>query len=209
MSHLHIPDGILPTIIWLPAWILSFLIIFLLIKKKGEKNIAEKVPLTALASAIMLLAMSIPLGILPFHLSLASFIAILLGPGLAYLAVFSVNFFLALLGHGGISLVALNSLIVGSEVLISSFLFRRGLKKLKLFPRTFFSVALALFFSVSFMLLIILIGLPSKGNLPFHLSPGQTSMLLFFIITGVLIEATASSFILTYLEKVRPDLLSK
>lgn len=209
MSHLHIPDGILSPFIWLPAWLLTFTIIFVIIKNKNQDDLRRKIPFTAISAAIMLLAMSVPLGFLPIHLSLASLVGILLGPAMGFMAVFSVNLILALAGHGGISIVGLNTLIIGSEIFISSFFFRKVLKKVPVLPRTFISVSLALLLSVSLMLLLVIKNLSADGHLPFHLEPGQWSLLFAIITSGVFIEALASAFIVRYFEKTRPDMISR
>lgn len=209
MSHLHIPDGILSPFVWLPAWLLTLLIIFLVIKKNGQENLSGKIPFTAISAAIMLLAMSIPLGFLPIHLSLASLAGILLGPAMGFMAVFSVNLILALAGHGGISIVGLNSLIIGSELFISSFLYRKVFNNFQVFSRTFISVSIALLGSVSLMLLILVRNMSADDHLPFHLEAGQWGLLFIIIISGIIIEALASAFIVRYFEKTRPDLISK
>jgi|GEM_PF-5793417 len=74
--------------------------------------------------AAMLCAMSIPLGIIPFHLSLAVLTGILIGPWLGFSAVFVIVFFLALLGHGGLTVVGINALVVGSEAIFGYYFFK-------------------------------------------------------------------------------------
>lgn len=209
MSHLHIPDGVLSPLVWVPGYIITFILMFFLTRKMNNEEIRKKMPFTGIAAAIMLLAMSIPLGIIPVHLSLASLISILLGPGLGFLAVFSVNLILALIGHGGITLVGVNTLIIGTEVLISSFLFRRILSKMGMFSRTFISVSLALAVSVSAMISVFFIALGSSEKLPFHLHSGEAGLLIGFIIIGIFLEALATAFIVKYFQKVRPDIISK
>lgn len=209
MSHLHIPDGVLSPLVWISGYIITFTIMFYLTRKMDKEGIRKKIPFTGIAAAIMLLAMSIPLGFLPAHLSLASLVSILLGPSLGFLAVFSVNLILALVGHGGITLVGLNTLIIGGEVLISSFLFRKVLYKIGMFSRTFISVAVALGVSISSMILVFFLALGSSDGMPFHLHSGQASLLIGIIILGIFIESMATSFIIKYFEKVRPDIISK
>ncbi len=209
MSHLHIPDGVLSPFIWVSGYILTFIILFYLTKQMDLEEIKKKIPFTGIAAAIMLLAMSIPLGILPLHLSLASLVSILLGPSLGFLAVFSVNLILALVGHGGITIIGLNTLIIGSEVLISSFLFRKVLYKIGIFARTFISVGLALTASVSTMILLFITALGTSGEMPFHLHSGEASVLISIVLIGIFIESVATAFIIRYFQKVRPDIISE
>jgi cobalt/nickel transport system permease protein len=73
-------------------------------------------------AAVSLVAMNIPLG-LPLHLNLAALAGIILGPVLGFLAVFIVNLFNALVSHGGLTMLGINALLVGSEALVAGGLF--------------------------------------------------------------------------------------
>lgn len=220
MSHLHIPDGILTPFIWIPGYFITFVVIYLILRRSDSDSLRQKIPFTGIAAALMLIAMSIPLGIIPVHLSLASLTAILLGPGLGFLAVFSVNLILALIGHGGITLVGINTLIIGTEVLISSLLFRKILKKMAVTSRTFISVSAALLISVTLMIVIFMTAFGTAGELPFHVHDDhheeshhgiseELGFLSLIVLSGILTEATATSLIIRYFNKVRPDMISK
>ncbi len=220
MSHLHIPDGVLSPFIWVPGYILTFGIIYFILRKSEGDSLRQKIPFTGIAAALMLLAMSIPLGIIPVHLSLASLTGILLGPGLGFLAVFSVNLILALIGHGGITLIGINTLVIGTEVLLSSFLFRKILTKMGIMSRTFISVSISLVVSVTIMILIFMAAFGTAGELPFHIhndhhgediheSVQGIGILFLIVFSGIFIESTATSFIVSYFSKVRPDMISK
>ena len=128
MSHIHIPDGIIPNLWWIAGYILTAVMIFILIKKIGNQDMGKKVPLAGMSAAIMLVGMSIPLGFIPLHFSLAVLVGILVGPSIGFIVVFTVNIILALFGHGGITIVGINTLIIGSEVIIGYYLFH-GLAK--------------------------------------------------------------------------------
>ncbi len=128
MSHIHIPDGIIPNLWWIAGYILTALMLFILIKKVDTRDIGKKVPLAGMAAAIMLVGMSIPLGFIPLHFSLAVLVGILVGPSIGFIVVFTVNLILALFGHGGITIVGLNTLIIGSEVIIGYYLFQALVK---------------------------------------------------------------------------------
>ena len=72
----------------------------------------DRLTLLASMAALMLATMAVPLGPLG-HLNLAAVVGILLGPSSGFIAAAIVNAILALLGHGGLSTVGLNSLILG------------------------------------------------------------------------------------------------
>jgi ABC-type Co2+ transport system permease subunit len=71
----------------------------------------------------MLAAMALPLGPFGYHASLAPAVGIVLGGGLAFLAACVVNGALALLGHGGFTVVGWNALITGTAAAVSAFVY--------------------------------------------------------------------------------------
>jgi cobalt/nickel transport system permease protein len=62
----------------------------------------------------MLAAMAIPLGPLEVHVTLAGPVGVLLGGAGAFQVVFVVSVILALMGHGGLTVVGLNALVLGA-----------------------------------------------------------------------------------------------
>ncbi|KUO51727.1 MAG: hypothetical protein APF76_15185 [Desulfitibacter sp. BRH_c19] len=155
MSHIHIPDGILPTVIWVTSYLITLVIIFVLCKKMDGEDVRRKVPIAGVMAAIMLIAMSIPLGFIPLHFSLAVLCGILIGPGLGFIVVFVISMMLAFFGHGGITVVGLNTLIIGSEVLIGAYMFRVLLKHQRIVPRVVLATVIALLVSVSLMVAVV------------------------------------------------------
>lgn len=131
MSHLHIPDGILPFYWPLLGFIVSGLIIAIVLYRLRSRDINKLVPRLGIVSAFVLVVMSVPLGFIPYHLNLTVLAGIILGPGLGFISVFMVNLLLGFIGHGGITMVGLNSLAVGSEVLVGYYLFRQLIRYIK------------------------------------------------------------------------------
>ena len=162
MSHLHIPDGILSPVWWVPGYILTAIILVILVKTTKKEDLQRKMPLAGVGAALMLLGMSVPLGIVPLHLSLAVMIGLIVGPTLGFLVVFVVNIILALFGHGGITVVGLNTLVIGSEVLIGYFLFSQLRQRLSLGKSAGVAAVIAILISLSMMVAIvgINVGLP-------------------------------------------------
>lgn len=120
MSHLHLPDGILPW--WLWAGGLAITIGLLLPALRKLETRRRMLPAVAVMAAVALVAMNIPLG-LPLHLNLAALAGIVLGPIFGFLAVFVVNLFNMLVSHGGVTMLGINTILVGSEALIAGGLF--------------------------------------------------------------------------------------
>lgn len=120
MSHLHLPDGTLPWWLWVSGLLIMMALLpFVLTKLQKQKRL---LPGVAVMAAVALVAMNIPLG-LPIHINLAALAGIVLGPLLGFLAVFVVNLFSALVGHGGITMLGVNTLLVGSEALVAGLVF--------------------------------------------------------------------------------------
>lgn len=137
MSHIHVPDGIIALWLWILGYILVgiyFLVVYFRFKQSENH---KKLAIVGVVAALMLLTMSIPVPfIIPYHVNLSSLAGILLGPLYAGLAIFSVNLILALVGHGGITVVGLNSIILLIEAAIA-YLIYRNLLKLKSFSNLF------------------------------------------------------------------------
>lgn len=120
MSHLHLPDGVLPWWLWSGGLAVTGILVFIALKRLEARR--RLLPTVAVMAAVSLVAMNIPLG-LPLHVNLAALAGIILGPVLGFLAVFIVNLFNALVSHGGLTMLGVNALLVGSEALVAGGLF--------------------------------------------------------------------------------------
>lgn len=123
MSHLHLPDGALPWWLWVSGVVLSALLLWI-ISRRHRDDRSDRLALVGALSALMLAAMALPLGPLGYHLSLAPLVGMLLGGGLAFVSACVVNAILALLGHGGFTVVGVNSLITGLAAALGSRTYR-------------------------------------------------------------------------------------
>lgn len=152
MTHLHLPDGVIP---W-PWLALGFALTAVLLALSGRRiprqDLAARVPAAAVVAALMVLGMSVPLGFIPFHTNLTVLAGILLGPALGFVAAVAVNVILALMGHGGITVVGINSLITGFEVAAGALLFAALRRRLS--PVASAAVATAATLVVSFALIV-------------------------------------------------------
>ncbi len=130
MSHLHIPDGVLPVWLWSSAWVLTLLAVGAAGLIAERADVRRRVPLLAVVSALMLVAMSSEIVPLAYHVNLTVIGGVLLGPVLSIIAAFIVEVVLALLGHGGVTVLGLNTVIIAAEMLIGWALFRGGVRLL-------------------------------------------------------------------------------
>ena len=71
----------------------------------------------------MLVGMSSEIVPIAYHINLTVVAGILLGPWLSIIAALIVNTMLALVGHGGVTVIGLNTLIIAVEMIVGWFLF--------------------------------------------------------------------------------------
>ncbi|HCG99387.1 MAG: hypothetical protein A2074_00245 [Candidatus Aquicultor primus] len=226
MSHIHLPDGVIPVFWWIIGYLLTAAILGLAISRTKSTEARRKVPLLGIIAAVMLVGQSIPLGFIPFHLGLAVLAGIILGPWLGFMAAFISNMFLALIGHGGITVVGLNTVVVGSEVIIGYLLynmFRRATVR-PVLP-VILATALTLIITIAFMVGVVAI---SQVNPAMILmgedagaikdsvvvdSPVAISLRRFVAIIvpiaaiGIAIEAFATGLIVRFILGVRPEIV--
>src|SRR5262245_44408443 len=113
MSHLHIPDGVLPPWLWLGGFVAAMLVLVASVYA-ARASTPQQLAYRAALGALMLAVMSVPLGPLGYHLSMVGVLGVLLGPAAAFQVCVIVSGTLALFGHGGLTVIGLNSLVLGA-----------------------------------------------------------------------------------------------
>lgn len=213
MAHIHLEDGSF-TIFWVAAWwLLAILVIGLCIfyLRKFKKADNRLITLAGLctAAAFALFQINIPIagGV---HMNLTPLIGILTGPAIGSIIVLIVNIFSAAIGHGGWGLIGANCLVNITEVVTAYFLFKwLGRLKFDTFSRAGIATLLGLFVGNIAMIAIIMISGVQGVN--------QTAWDIFWglsIIAGInmivaVIEAVVTGYIVSYIERVRPDILGE
>lgn len=219
MTHMHIPDGILPVWLWLLGFGVMILAIAFSLHRVRRDDLRKKIPLLGAVSAVMLVSMSLEILPLAYHVNLSVVAGILLGPALGLLAACVTNLMLALMGHGGVTVIGLNTLLIGTEALIGHTLFfllyrRKGRVLWPAVISTFCTLALST---------MVLIGIVAVAHVdPALLHEGdphgmhrqeQLSLARFAAITislgvlGWILESIISGTIIRFIDQVRPDLL--
>jgi cobalt/nickel transport system permease protein len=124
VSHIHIPDGVLP--VWLVAagWAAALVLVWYAARRARAVEVRRKVPLLGVVAALVLVAMSTEVVPLAYHVNLTVVAGVLLGPWLGAIAAFIVVVMLALLGHGGVTVIGLNTLMIATEMALGWGLFR-------------------------------------------------------------------------------------
>ena len=234
MSHIHLPDGVLPIWLWASGFIIAILIGFILFRFIKKEELTRRLPLLGMMAAAMVLGASVEIVPIAYHVNLTVISGILLGPSLIFLATFVVNVILALFGHGGITVIGLNTLTLSIEGIFGHLFFRLFWKIFKkLTPATFLATLLALCLSTFSMIGVVGLGVShyeelihqekEKGTFEFNLlkekhdqhgkERGEVNMRRFVAIVlplgflGWLLEGVVTTLIARYIHRLRPDLL--
>ena len=164
MSHIHIPDGVLP--LWLVAagWVMTLALLFLVARRLSGPAMGRKIPLLGVVAALMLVGMSTEFVPIAYHVNLSVLAGIIVGPAMGFLAAFIVILILALFGHGGITVVGLNTLIIGTECALGYFVFR-GLVRLLRRQKSVAIPAGASVIITLFVSTLLLIGVVALSNI--------------------------------------------
>ena len=159
MSHIHLPDGVLPVWLWVSGLIATILIGGFLFRSIKKEQGPRRLPLLGMMAAVMVLGASVEIVPIAYHINLTVISGILLGPSLIFLATLVVNVILALFGHGGITVLGLNTLTLSIEGILGYFLFRLFWKIFtRLTPAVFLATFLALLVSTFSMIGVVSLG---------------------------------------------------
>ena len=217
MTHLHIADGVLPWLLWAGGLlVMAALVAFVSYRHRHDR--ADRLTLLGALAALMLAAMAVPLGPIG-HLSFAPVVGILLGPGLGFLAAVVVNAILALLGHGGITVLGLNALVLGAATMAAQPLYRAA--RARFVPGTAAAVASVCAGVASVLALWVVLLLAGGSTDAAHAGhadaaahTGAVSATSRFValaspfwILGLAVEAIVSASVIGFLARVRPELL--
>lgn len=166
MTHLHIPDGVLPVWLWAAGWAVSLVALVIASRSSSDVSARRRVPLIAVVSAMMLVAMSSEIVPIAYHMNLTVIAGALLGPALSIIAAFIVEVALALLGHGGVTVLGLNTVIISSEMVIGWALVMAGIRVLglrRIHATAFGATILTLLLSTTLLVGIVAIGGPAAS----------------------------------------------
>jgi len=202
---LHLSDGLIPLWQSLIHWILAIITIMIYSFKisqseENEKRIVFTAILAAAAVATSSISIPSPFGV-PMHFFLTPLVAILLGPlsgvAVAFLCLI-VQFFL--LGFGGITTLGANTLTIGVALSFSTYIFYKLTlelnESLSVFSGTLMGIVIA---TLTQVVILMAAGVATLEMLMATLIP-------FYLFIGV-IEGVANVFIVSFIAKVKPELL--
>ncbi len=180
-------------------------------------DMKKKIPLLGTMSAAMLVAMSIEIPGILYHINLSVVTGILLGPALGFVAAFIANLILALMGHGGITVLGLNTILLGSEAVLGHMLFYALRKRVPVFWRAGLATVITLCAATLALVGIVAASDIHVGQLlhgdeesPVHgnVSVSMFSLLVFGLgMFGWIIEASITGAVIRFISQVKPDLL--
>lgn len=211
MSHLHIPDGILPPWFW-GAGLAVALLLLARASRLARDASPQRIAYQSALGALMLAAMAIPLGPFEYHLTLAGPMGVLLGGAGAFQVAFVVSVILAFMGHGGLTVVGLNALILGAAATLAHQTFV-AIPRLKPALALALATAVGQAFAGTLWLGIVAWAMrldaprPQGGEMA-HLAPIAAVGIPLWLI-GIVAESVVAFGIGRFLGRVRPELLGR
>lgn len=211
MSHLHIPDGVLPIWLWLGGLCVSLIVVALTSRAPAPQLLAYRGAL----GGLMLAAMSIPMGPLDYHLTLAGPVGVLLGPAGAFQVTFVVSVILAFVGHGGFTVIGLNALVLGIAAAAAYPVYRACARLTG--PGTAMAIATAAgqVVAAGLWLVVVVVALrvplPTVEHAHHAVSPERAGWLATLAVPlwmiGLMVESAVAYGIANFLARVNPRLL--
>jgi cobalt/nickel transport system permease protein len=207
VSHLHIPDGVLPLAVWAGGWAVAAVALVLAAQGGGRtpQRVAFRAAIGALALAAM--AVELPLGPFEYHLTLAGPIGILLGVAGGYQVLFIATAMLAFIGHGGFTVIGLNALVLGSGAATARGVFALCRRR---FPApASMAAGTAVGQAVAGLAWLGLVGVAIRAGSSAGAErlPTLAAFALPLWALGVTLETVVAHGIAAFLARVRPDLL--
>ena len=208
MSHLHLPDGVLP--LWI--WSGSLALVLVLLGVTGRAIDSRRVAYQGALAAMMLAAMAVPLGPLDFHLSLVGPVGVLLGAAAGFQVVFVVSLILAFIGHGGLTAVGLNTLVLGLASATASLVYGAIARRFSPAPALAMATAAGQIVSGLLWFGVVTLALrapqhpASLGAHPPRFEV-MSALLISLWMLGLLVESVVAFGVGRFLSRVHPGLL--
>ena len=212
---MHIPDGFVPPSISIAGYAISGGFTWYSLREiKRDRTPQANIPKSALFTAVFFIASLIhipaPPPLTSFHLVLNGMMGTLLGY-YAFLAIPIGLFFQAVMfQHGGLSTLGINAVIMGMPAIVAYYIFRcRSRIKNK---RQFWTKVLAFISGASAVLLsaILFASIAISTISPELDAAAETTAIYLSLgsyVIQALVEGTFTVMIVSFLEKVKPELL--
>jgi cobalt/nickel transport system permease protein len=218
MSHLHIPDGILPPVLWASGLAVTLAVLFWSARASrhgGPRQLAFQSSLGGIMLAIM--ALPVPITAFDYCMTLAGPVGVLLGAAAGFQVSFVVTLILALLGQGGFTVVGLNALVLGLGAMVARPIYLRAVPGLGPARAMALATALSQLLSsaVWAALLVLSVRLTPEvagehaiaDSLLRAWQGTGAAIVLPLLALAVAVESFLGYGLARFLDRVRPDLL--
>jgi len=218
MSHLHIPDGILPLALWAPGLALALAVLFATARASlgsGPRQLALQSALGGMMLALM--ALPVPITAFDYCMTLAGPVGVLLGSAAGYQVSFVVTLMLALLGQGGFTVVGLNAFVLGLGAMVARPLYERTVPALGPARAMALATALSQLLSSACWVGILLLSVRLTPGLAGEHVIAESllrawqrvgaAVVLPLLLVAVAVESFLGYGLARFLARVRPDLL--
>jgi len=223
MTHIMVPDGVFPPWLWIGGWVLAVICLGLALRAIRSSDTVRMLPLAATMAAVMTIAMSLPTDFLNYELHLTVLSGILLGPAYGLLATFVFMVLRMLVGDGAITMLGLNTIIVGIETVGGYYLFR-ALSRIWRSPRQVginAGIATVIALAIATLVFLAVVAI-SQADLTAVADPdllartgledpgllAYASVVLGLGAIGWIIEAVVVGAITAFIGAVRPSLIA-
>lgn len=212
MSHLHLPDGVLPLWLWLGGLVVALALLVRASRQARSAN-PQRIAWQGALGALMLAAMAIPLGPIEYHLTLAGPVGVLLGGTGAFQVAFIVSAILAFIGHGGLTTIGLNALFVGLAAGVARRLFTPLRARLGAATSLAIVTALGQMVAAAGWFFVVALALRPGPGVRFDSTAADARLapVLFvgipLVLAGIAAEALVAFGVGRFLARVRPELL--
>ncbi|KJS82658.1 MAG: cobalamin biosynthesis protein CbiM [Peptococcaceae bacterium BICA1-8] len=210
---MHVPDGILPGSVVIAGYAVTGMAAYISLKNINKKeNPREDIPKASILTAAFLVAslIHVPIPPVSVHLALNGIMGVLLGYYAFPAIIISLFFQAVLFGHGGLTTLGINSVILGLPAFISFFIYNNSKSfvkgnRFRLGLVGFVVGGLALGLSVLIFFLILVNFIPA--NIDVVAEKQAIYTLSIAHIPLVIIEGIFTAFLFIYLKKVQPRLM--
>jgi cobalt/nickel transport system permease protein len=219
LSHLHIPDGVLPPQLWIAGLVLAFLALLVAVRATrgaGPQQIAYQSALGGIMLAVM--AIPVPITAFDYCMTLAGPVGVLLGAGAAFQVSLVVTLILALMGQGGFTVIGLNALVLGAGAAMARPVYLRALGAGRS-PAAAMAIATAVSQVFSSLLWVVVLWASVRltpdiavqqevrEGLRFLAGGSVAAIVAVLMLTAVAVESMLGFGLARFLARVRPDLL--
>src|SRR6185503_2557386 len=199
MSHLHIPDGILPPALWITGLVLTALVLLWsgpAAARGGTRLIAYQSALGGMMLAVM--ALPVPITAFDYCMTLAGPVGVLLG-------------------QGGFTVIGLNALVLGLGAMLARPIYLRSVRRLGPARAVALATAASQLASTLGWILVLTLSVRLTPNIvgEHEIAQGLVrglhgvggAIVLAMLLAAIAIESLLGYGLARFLSRVRPDLL--